>query len=343
MGPLLAIGGAAVIGAAITYGASIWTSYSHTLQEMDRYRQADTVVQKANDINAVINVDSYMGGVNRNRLESAKLMRTKPFSAMVADTGGVRTETINKYATAAKEVLEANPNAADSFFTCSRLQTTGHITLQECEEAKAAQLSFFSLEGGAIRYTVEQDKASRIENIENARQTNLDRSSVADGDRTTTSRSLRLGEKVFTKEMKFLAQKEQEAENYIAQGRYDVANAVLADIEESGIRSDKLALLRTEIVVAQLVKEGNVVLEAGEVQARMINQNIEQLPQAIKNTVVQTIAKTNENGILKYETHEESKILLEKIAQEMVQHPAKYAALPERERQKFTELIQKLR
>ena len=105
MGPLIAIGGAAVIGAALTYGASVWASYSQTLQDAEKYKQANEVVLKAKDINAIVNVDSYMGSINRNRLESAKLMRTKPFSAMVADTGGVRTENIKKYAAAAKEIL----------------------------------------------------------------------------------------------------------------------------------------------------------------------------------------------------------------------------------------------
>lgn len=331
-----------IIVVGFLYGAEVYRTFANTSYEVEKYKESEKVLSKIDEINDLANVDSYIGNVNQNRLDSMKLIRNKPFSMLISDTKGVKGILINKYAEASKILLNNYPNANDDYFTCERLTETKLITQDECALVKDQEFSFFNLKDGSIVYDVGDEQAARIQEIQKNRKTNLDIQYSSENNVTTLGRNVTLNSKVFTKEISALADKELKIEKLIEQNRYDIASALMADIEKSGIKSEKLAELRNTLVIKKLVQEGQIVLDAGEIEAKMINQDISILPAAIKQSIVQTVSLTTENGIKKYVQNEDSKILLQKINQDIQDKSEDYENLTQVQRSKFSEIVNKL-
>lgn len=342
MGLFLPILASSIFALSGWFVYDVIASFKSTTYEMQEYKDADKVLAKAKKLENLSDIETtYERKINKNTLSSVKMLKHKPFAVVVSDTKGIRDEEINNYAEAAKVVMNQFPNADDSFFTCTRLEATGKISLESCQNIQTQSPTVYKMNKGNLQYSLNSEIAQKADTILNNREFNIEKTLTTDGNTTTTSKKMVSSDKAFKKEMLRIYKLEQKAERYIEEGRYLLASQILTDVDEANIQSPNTAQLRVTIIKKYLESLGEATYSDlnGTKIFNIAEQDFTKISTDIKESIIKSIAKTGDTGIKSYSNNESAKFMLNKIKEEVSTNSLLFPNITTSQKEAFLDIM----
>ena len=217
----------ALIGSATAFIIHGNTTYRYN-QDIENLEKAKKVAEKVSNIKERVSINNIS---NTNSIivdDSSIISDTSKISHLLVPTNATKydEELLDKHFQATSQYLKTN--YTDTKPDCNQLETTGLITLEQCNYISAKEFNFFSYNNGEIEYQLPKEIANKVVSLSKAEvDSDIDASTVLIKDNDNFLHSEYMEKRIYDLTFKY----NEMIDSYVESGDVDYAKELNKKLE----------------------------------------------------------------------------------------------------------------
>lgn len=159
---------------SLTYAIYYSSIQYKTKQDIEELETAKKIAQKTSNLKELITIDNLDNSNSIIVDDSSTIVTNNKISHLVVPTNASKydEEILDKHFRATRTYLKTN--YTNSKPDCSQLETTGLITLNQCNYISSKEFNFFTYKNGEIEYEIPKKLSNKVISLTKAEKSDID-------------------------------------------------------------------------------------------------------------------------------------------------------------------------